>query len=125
MDTYQSLATIIRVVAGAISLFVFIAVPAGFFAASYQYETAALQAEANRSANSISELIHNHPDTWRIDKRRLVVTLMLNASFTATHPNHVRDEHGNSVAFIPVDLDWPVISRHAVLSDGNKVAGEV
>lgn len=125
MNTYQSLARIIRMVAGAISLFVFIAIPAGFFSASYQYETAALQAEANRSANSISELIDENPDTWRIDKRRLVVTLILNSSFTATHRNHIRDEQGRSIAFIPVELEWPVVARHAVLSDGNRVAGEV
>ncbi len=125
MNTYQSLARIIQVVAGTIALFVFIAIPSGFFSTSYQYETAALQAEANRSANSISELIDENPDTWRLDKRRLVVTLILNSSFTATHRNHVRDEQGNSIAFIPVDLDWPVVSRSAVLSDGNKVAGEV
>lgn len=124
MNTYHSLAKIVQVVAGAISLIAFIAIPLGYFFVAYRYESAALQVEANRSANSILEIIDANPDSWRSDKRRLVVTLILNAPVTAMHRNHIRDEHGNSIAFIPVELDWPVFSRSAVLSNGNRVAGE-
>ena len=125
MNTYHSLAKIVTVVAAIISLIVFIAIPVGYFTVAYRYEVAALQAEASRSANSISELIDANPDTWRSDKRRLVVTLIQNSSFTAVHRNHIRDEQGNSIAFIPVELAWPVATRSAVLSNGNSVAGEV
>ncbi len=125
MNTNHTLTKIVIIVAGIISSIVFIAIPVGYFSVGYRYESAALQAEANRSANSISEIIDANPDSWRLNKRLLVVTLILNASFTATHRNHIRDEQGNSVAFIPVDLDWPVLARTAVLSQGNKIAGEV
>lgn len=125
MNPYHTLAKVVTAVASAIALIVFITIPAGYFAVAYRYETAALEAEANRSANSIAELIDANPDSWRTDKRRLVITLILNTSFTATHRNQIRDEQGHSIAFIPVNLDWPVFSRSAVLSEGNKVAGEV
>ena len=57
MNPYYTLAKVVTVVASAISLIVFITIPTGYFAVAYSYETAALEAEANRSANSISELI--------------------------------------------------------------------
>ena len=125
MNTYHSLQRVVKVIAGIISLTVFIAIPLGYFLVTQRYESDALQAEAHRSANIISEIIDENPDTWRTDKRRLVVTLILNGSFTATHRNHIRDVQGNSIAFIPVKLDWPVISRNAVLSDGIEIVGEV
>ena len=125
MNTYHSLQRVVKVIAGIISLTVFIAIPLGYFLVTHRYESDALQAEAHRSANIISEIIDENPGTWRSDKRRLVVTLILNGSFTATHRNHVRDLQGNSIAFIPVELDWPVLSRNAVLSDGTEIVGEV
>ena len=125
MNTYHSLAKIVTVVAGIISLIVFVAIPVGYFSVAYRYESELLQAEAERSANAVSEIIGTYPDSWRSDKRRLVTTLILSSSFTATHRNHIRDEQGNSIAFIPVELEWPILSRTAVLSDGNKIAGEV
>ena len=125
MNTYNSLQRVVKVIAGIISLTVFIAIPLGYFLVTQRYESDTLQAEAHRSANIISEIIDENPGTWRTDKRRLVVTLILNGSFTATHRNHVRDLQGNSIAFIPVVLDWPVLLRNAVLSDGTEIVGEV
>ena len=125
MNTYHSLAKIVTVVAGIISLIVFVAIPVGYFSVAYRYESEVLQAEAERSANAVSEIIGTYPDSWRSDKRRLVTTLILSSSFTATHRNHIRDKQGNSIAFIPVEIEWPILSRTAVLSEGNNIAGEV
>lgn len=125
MNTYHSLAKIVTGVAGIISLIVFIAIPAGFFSVAYRYESEKLQTEANRSASSISEIIYDHPDSWRLDERRLTVALIVNTSLISPHRNHIMDEQGNSVAFIPVDLDKPVFSRSAGLTYGNRIVGKV
>lgn len=125
MNTYHSLAKVVTVLAAIISLIVFIAIPSIYFSVAYRYELEELQVEADHSASAIDEIIFDHPDTWRLDKHRLTVALLGNASRIYRHRNQIRDEQGNSIAFIPVELDWPVFDRSAELVYKNKIVGTI
>ena len=125
MNTYHSLAKVVTALAGIISLIVLIAIPVGYFSVAYRYESEVLQIEANHSANSISEIIDANPHSWRSDERRLVIALIVNSSLTSPHHNRVTDEQGKIIAAVPVDLDQPVFSRSAELTDGKNIVGKI
>jgi diguanylate cyclase (GGDEF)-like protein len=125
MNTYHSLAKIVTFLAGIISLIVFVAIPVGYFSVAYSYESEALQTEANHSANSISEIIDANPQSWYLNERRLVIALIVNSSLTSPHHNRITDAQGKNIAFISVDLDQPIFSRRAELTDGSNVVGNI
>ena len=125
MNIDHKLARIVTVVAGVISLVVLVAIPIGFFSVSYRYELEQLQSEAGRSANSVSEVIFNHPSSWRQEAQGLADTLIANASAKYQHANRITDASGNTIYSMQVDLDNPVFSRSAELTDGNNIVGKI
>ena len=125
INTYLGLAKVVKVVAAIIALVVFVAIPTGFFSIAYEYESDEINSEARRGADVVTEIIYSNPALWSFNEHRLVGALRKIQSRDYSHHIIIVDEHGKTVAFIPADLDQPVLARSVDLTDGGKFVGKI
>lgn len=124
-NTYRSLVRIVEILAGTVSLIIFLAVPSSYFAISYDHEAQNLQNQAHLGAESVSEIIYTNPDLWRFEEHRLVGVLMQSALRNESRHIRVIDTQGAHVASVLGQPEMPTFSRHAELTDGRDVVGRV
>lgn len=125
LNPNRSLAKIVSAIAATIALIIFITIPAGYFALGYHYEARTLQAEANLGADKVSKIIYAAPDFWHFEEHRLVGVLLQGSLHRDAHRILITSISGQQIAGIPSELDTPVLSRTAELSDGERVVGHL
>lgn len=124
-NTYRSLVRIVGILAGTVSLIILLAIPASYFAISYDYEARDLHNHAHLGAESVSEIIYTNPDLWKFEEHRLVGVLMQSALRNESRHIRVVDTAGAHIASVLGHPETPTFSRHAELTDGMDVVGKV
>lgn len=74
-----------------VSAAVFVVIPALFFATTYQYERAAIQAEAHLVAEKVSEIAFSSPETWQYSQQTVRALSYMHDNYE--HSKHVFDLH--------------------------------
>ncbi len=118
-------AVVISWVAGAVALFVALALPIGYFAMGLRGVDALLSAKAAVRAEKVSQIIAAAPDIWKIHAHRLDASLQNNPTHDEGEQSVVRDIQNNViVAFGPTPGRMALTETRA-LYDSGVVAGYV
>ncbi|MBA4371459.1 MAG: hypothetical protein C0402_01210 [Thermodesulfovibrio sp.] len=118
----DSVARITYLIAGIIAVVIVIAIPAGYFAVSYQYLGGSIDAQAELSASAIELLVAANPRMWQFEEVRLQEILERHHEFDVPETRLVRDIRGNIMARIAEPVSPPVIKRSfGIYESGTRV----
>ncbi len=123
MTHYDSVSRITTVIAMIIAIIVITAVPAAYYAISYQYNAGSINADAELTASSVEGLVKDNPTMWRFEEIRLQELLQHRHNRNIPKAWLIRDSQGNIVAQVSDYISPPFMSRsHEIYDAGMPVA---
>jgi len=119
----ESVIYITSAIAIIIAIIVTIAVPAAYFAISYQYKEGSMDAQAEITAKTVEGLVMANPKMWRFEEIRLQEFLQRRHTQNVPEIRVIRDIQGNIVAQMSEPVSQPLITRgYDIYDAGTPVA---
>jgi len=121
-----SISRVIRVtnvLAVVLSFIVCVSFPAIYLSLGYETVIAILETEAEVNANIASRMVSQNPLLWRYETLRLEEFLSRRPLDKTRERRSIFGKSGELIAQNGDKLDWPVISRNAVLLDSGQKVG--
>jgi PAS domain S-box-containing protein len=112
-------------IAGIVAITVALVLPLGYFAVSYQYLVGGLEAEAEITSRTITDLINKNPDLWQYEQLRLEELLARRMLDKPGETRRILDLQSRLIAENTVQLKAPLISRRFDLMDSGKIVGSL
>ena len=123
MDDRQRIISITTWIAGIAAVAVTLLLPLGYFAVSYQHIAGSLDAEAETTSRTITELINANPELWQYEQVRLEEVLSRRMRDGHGEMRRVLDRENRLVAESGTALKPPLITRKFDLMDSGVTVG--
>ncbi len=108
-----------------IALVVTLSFPSIYFAISYQYQVAALEAEVEINALIVTRLINVNPSLWRYEEVRLADVLERQPERGVKELRRIVDKSGTVVFTGRETLDYPILTKSEQLFDAGNAVGSI
>ena len=126
LRTVSQLTRITTWLAATVAIAITILLPAGYFGLTYQYQTAAMQTEAEVSAQLVSRLINDNPDLWQFESHRLYAIVQQdNAESDLPELWRIVGTANQLIVESASQLAAPVVTRSDKLLSSGEVVGAI
>jgi two-component system, cell cycle sensor histidine kinase and response regulator CckA len=122
---FDSVAWITSLIAAGIAIVITTAIPAGYFAVSYQYMIGSIDTQAELAARTAERLVMANPRTWQFEEIRLEELLQHHHDKDIPELRSLVDSYGNLIARVTEPISEPLVTRQCDIYDAGETVGHV